>query len=91
MIKRKTYLSGAHGGFEGGETVVEGAENGDDAVADGLALLDRLPHHRRSLTERIHAYCYAHFSLSLSLSEDREAREGGGGRYIIYARLPPQL
>ena len=49
--------------------MVEGAENGDDAVADGLALLDRLPHHRRSLTERIHPYCYAHFSLSLSLSQ----------------------
>lgn len=35
-------LGGTHGGLEGGEAVVEGAENGDHVVGDGLALLQRL-------------------------------------------------
>ena len=61
---RETYQSGANDSFEGGETVVEGAENGDDVV-DNLALLHRLYHHRRSLTQRIHAYYNAHFSFSV--------------------------
>ena len=63
---RGTYLNGAHGSFKGRETMVEGVENGDDDVVDGLTLLHRLSHHHRSLTERIHAYFYSHFSLSLS-------------------------
>ena len=37
--KRKSYLSGTHGGFKGGEAVVKGAENGDNVVSDGLAFL----------------------------------------------------
>lgn len=39
---KKGDLGGTHGGFEGGEAVVEGAENGDHAVGDGLAFLERL-------------------------------------------------
>lgn len=39
----KKHLSGTHGGFESGEAVVEGAENGDHTIRDGLALLQRLP------------------------------------------------
>ena len=62
---RETYLSKAHGSFEGRETMVEGVENGDNDVADGLNLLHRLSHHHHSLTECIHAYFYAHFSPSL--------------------------
>lgn len=40
--ERMVNLGGTHGGFEGGEAVVEGAENGDHVVGDGLALLQRL-------------------------------------------------
>ena len=65
---RETYLSGVHRNFEGKETMVEGAENGDDDVVDGLTALHRLSHHHRSLTERIHAYSCAHFSLFLFIS-----------------------
>ena len=36
---RETYLSGAHGNFEGKETMVEEAENGDNDVVDRLTLL----------------------------------------------------
>ena len=51
---RETYQSGVNDSFEGGETVVEGAENGDDVVED-LTLLHRLYHNCHSLTQRIHA------------------------------------
>lgn len=36
--KRIRDLSGTHCGLQSGETVVEGAENGNHAVGDGLAL-----------------------------------------------------
>lgn len=32
------YLSGTHGGFKGGEAMIERAENGDHVIGDGLAL-----------------------------------------------------
>jgi hypothetical protein len=32
-------LSRAHGSFEGGETVIKGAENGNHTIGDGLTLL----------------------------------------------------
>lgn len=38
--KDKTWdLSGTHGGFKSGETVVERAEDTDHVVGDGLAFL----------------------------------------------------
>lgn len=50
------YLGGAHGGVEGGEAVVEGAEDGDDPIGDGLALLQRLPQQLRPLRQRLHLH-----------------------------------
>lgn len=35
-------LNGPQGGLESGEVVVEGSENGDDAIGDYLALLQRI-------------------------------------------------
>lgn len=43
-------LSRTHGGFKGGEAVIEGAENGNHTVGDVLALLQRFSHERRPLT-----------------------------------------
>ncbi|KAL6294566.1 hypothetical protein ACE6H2_002708 [Prunus campanulata] len=43
--KEKTHMGRTHGGFKCGEAVVKGAENGDDAVSDGLALSQLLTHH----------------------------------------------
>lgn len=39
---REEYLGGAHSGFERGEAVVEGAEDGDHAVSVGAALVERV-------------------------------------------------
>lgn len=47
-------LSRTHGGFKGGEAVIEGAENGNHTVGDVLALLQRFSHERRPLTQGFH-------------------------------------
>lgn len=52
--REKVYLDGAHGGVERGEAAVEGAEDGDDGVGHGLALLQRLPQQRRALRKGLH-------------------------------------
>lgn len=57
-------LSGAHGGFESGEAVVEGAENGDHAVGDCLTLLQRLPYGCSSRLQALHRLRDPHRSLS---------------------------
>ena len=44
-------LGGAHGGFEGGEAVVEGAEHGDHALRIGSTPLQRFPQHARPLRQ----------------------------------------
>lgn len=72
------YLGGAHGGIEGGEAVVEGAEDGDHAVRVGLALLQRLPQHPRPPRQRIHRLRHPHSTVLvtsaklLMISRDRE-------------------
>ena len=60
--ERKTHLGRPHGGLEGGEAVVEGAEDRNDVVRDRLALLERLSHQGNSLAQRIrgrrgHRHC----------------------------------
>jgi len=66
---KKGYLSWTHGGFKCRETVVEGTQNGDDVVCDGLTLLQRLSHHRRLFTQHIHTcHCNSHLLLLISSS-----------------------
>jgi len=54
------YLSWTHGGFECGETMIEGTENGDHVIGDGLALVKWLLHERRSLSQSVHRFRYLH-------------------------------
>ncbi len=50
---QKTYLGRTDGGLEGGQAVVEGTQNGDHGVCDGLALPQTLPHELRPCYHRI--------------------------------------
>lgn len=54
------YLSGTHGGFKSRETAIEGAEDGDDIIGDGLTLLERLSHQHSSFAEQIHSAIDGH-------------------------------
>lgn len=64
----KGDLGGAHGSLEGGEAMIEGAEDGDHAVGDGLALLERLLEESRPLHQRLDC---PHCRRSTSLSFER--------------------
>jgi hypothetical protein len=52
--RARTYLDGAHGGVEGREAAVEGAEDGDDGVGDLLALVEGVTQQRGARREGLH-------------------------------------
>lgn len=56
----RAYLSGTHGGLEGGETMIEGTKNGDHVIGDGLASVKRVFNERRSFSESSHGFRYSH-------------------------------
>lgn len=58
---KKKHLSRPHCGFEGGETGVEGAKNGDHALGDILALLQRLSDKCGSLAQDFHRLWNPHW------------------------------
>lgn len=66
------YLSGTHCSFEGGEAVIEGTENGNHVIGDGLASVKRVFHERCSFSESNHglrnSHCERFFSIFLSFS-----------------------
>lgn len=64
-MSKRAYLSGTHGGLECGETMIEGTENGDHVIGDGLALVKWFLYERRSLSESVHRFRYLHFQINL--------------------------
>lgn len=60
-----SYLRGAHGGLEGGETLVEGSKNGDHPLRDGLALVQRLPQEARPPLQGFRPLWNLHFPGSI--------------------------
>lgn len=98
--REQVYLDGAHGGVERGEAAVEGAEDGDDGVGHGLALLQRLPQQRRALRKGLHRSSPAGrrcryslggcFLLQMVPEGSGRGRGGSGGRRETgWRRTPP--
>lgn len=83
-MSMKKHLSRAHCGFESGETVVEGAKNGDHVLGDILALLQRLSDKCGSPAQNFHRLWNSHWrwnflrnSLPMRLVRERICNNGG--------------
>jgi hypothetical protein len=83
--RARTYLDGAHGGVEGREAAVEGAEDGDDGVGDLLALVEGVTQQRGA---RVSIYLpVGSILLWLSRCLLPAAEEGRGAGWLDLGQL----